>query len=394
MTLTLSSDSRLFCCAGRELVVGDEDVEAGLALRLEQLLGLALAHVPVGIDVAAVLPLGADDVRARRGRERGELGQAVLGGPALRRRRCRRRQERLLDGRGEVDRSRCGAMDRSAYRADSSPRLAGSPSDERVEPARAMAGSRVARSRRRPARPGSRRNQVRLALGELATLPLRVEPIAASRASARRRGTPSSRGSRSRRATAGPGRSARGARAPPRRGRRRTGPGRARAIRRRCSPGSTTSWTPSDGARIADGRRAAARRRGARDLEGAGDAARVAQVGPRGQGRGERVSVARRRPRRRRAPARASIAARTCRVRRERVRVDPARRRPAARSPVPPARIADAAALRDRRERGQRVGAEVGDRDGSSGSTRSRPWWTTRARSAGVAFAVPMSRPR
>ena len=32
--------------------------------------------------------------------------------------------------------------------------------------------------------------------------------------------------------------------------------------------------------------------------------------------------------------------------------------------------------------------------NGSSGSTRSRPWCGTRARSAAVALAVPMSRPR
>ena len=59
----------------------------------EQLLGLALADVPVRVDVAAVLPLGADDLGAGRGRQVGELGQGVLGGPA-RRRRCRRRRGR------------------------------------------------------------------------------------------------------------------------------------------------------------------------------------------------------------------------------------------------------------------------------------------------------------
>ena len=67
---------------GRELVVGDEQVEARLALGREQLLGLALADVPVGIDVAAVLPLGADDVRAGRHGEAGELAERVFGGPA------------------------------------------------------------------------------------------------------------------------------------------------------------------------------------------------------------------------------------------------------------------------------------------------------------------------
>ena len=51
---------------GRQLVVGDQDVEAGLALGRGELLGLALADVPVRVDVAAVLPLGADDLTRRR----------------------------------------------------------------------------------------------------------------------------------------------------------------------------------------------------------------------------------------------------------------------------------------------------------------------------------------
>ena len=87
-----------------ELVVGDQDVEAGLGPRLGQLLGLALAHVPVGVDVAAVLPFRAHDVGARRGRQGGELGQAVVGGPALVVAGVDGDEERLLDGRGEVDR--------------------------------------------------------------------------------------------------------------------------------------------------------------------------------------------------------------------------------------------------------------------------------------------------
>ena len=55
--------------AGRELVVRDEDREAGLALGVEQLLRLALADIPVGVDVAAVLPFGADDFGAGGDRE-------------------------------------------------------------------------------------------------------------------------------------------------------------------------------------------------------------------------------------------------------------------------------------------------------------------------------------
>ena len=59
----------------RELVVGDQHVEAGLALRAEQLLGPALAHVPVRIDVAPVLPLGADDLGTGGHRQAGQLGE-------------------------------------------------------------------------------------------------------------------------------------------------------------------------------------------------------------------------------------------------------------------------------------------------------------------------------
>ena len=67
---------------GRELVVGDQDVEAGLALGGGQLLGLALADVPVRIDMPAVLPLGPDHVGAGGRRQVGELGERILRRPA------------------------------------------------------------------------------------------------------------------------------------------------------------------------------------------------------------------------------------------------------------------------------------------------------------------------
>ena len=104
MTLTFRRLSSAFCWLGRQLVVGDEQVEAGLALRLGELLGLALADVPVRVDVAAVLPLGADDVGAGGRREVGELGQRFLGGPAGIVAGVDREEERLLDGRREIDR--------------------------------------------------------------------------------------------------------------------------------------------------------------------------------------------------------------------------------------------------------------------------------------------------
>ena len=83
----------------RQLVVGDEHVEAGLALGRDELLRLALADVPVGVDVAAVLPLGADDLGAGGRREVGQLGERVLGGPAVVAAGVDGDEEGLLDGR-------------------------------------------------------------------------------------------------------------------------------------------------------------------------------------------------------------------------------------------------------------------------------------------------------
>ena len=87
----------------RQLVVGDEHVEAGLALGRDELLGLALADVPVRVDVAAVLPLGADDLGARGRRQVGQLGERVLGRPAVVAAGVDGDEEGLLDGDGEID---------------------------------------------------------------------------------------------------------------------------------------------------------------------------------------------------------------------------------------------------------------------------------------------------
>ena len=51
-------------------------------LARDQLLRLALAHVPVRIDVAAVLPLGADYLGAGGVGQAGQLGERILGRPA------------------------------------------------------------------------------------------------------------------------------------------------------------------------------------------------------------------------------------------------------------------------------------------------------------------------
>ena len=206
MTLTLSRLSRLFCCAGAELVVGDEDVEAGLGPRLGQLLGLALAHVPVGVDVAAVLPLRAHDVGAGRGRERGELGQAVVGGPARHRRRCRRRRGRPSRRAGRGRWSGGGS-----WRRQDTGRAVRAPAGRRSGSRRSIAaGSRSPRRRRGPRATGSRRNHVRwrranwalrcgVELDGLLERELAVDAPPSSRGtrSPRRRGRPGSYRSRS-----------------------------------------------------------------------------------------------------------------------------------------------------------------------------------------------------
>ena len=76
----------------RQLVVGDEHAEPGLALGREQVLGLALADIPVRVDVATVLPFGADDVGARGHRE-AERARTANPGPTSRP-RCRYRRRR------------------------------------------------------------------------------------------------------------------------------------------------------------------------------------------------------------------------------------------------------------------------------------------------------------
>ena len=87
----------------RELVVGDQHVEAGLALGRGELLGLALADVPVRVDMTAVLPLGADHLGPGGRGEVGELGQRVLRGPAVVAAGVDGDEERLLGRGGEFE---------------------------------------------------------------------------------------------------------------------------------------------------------------------------------------------------------------------------------------------------------------------------------------------------
>ena len=87
----------------RQLVVGDQDVKARLAFGGRQFLCLALADVPVRIDMAAVLPFGANDFSASRRSEVGELGQRVLRGPTVVLTGVDGDEEDLLGGRNEVD---------------------------------------------------------------------------------------------------------------------------------------------------------------------------------------------------------------------------------------------------------------------------------------------------
>ena len=103
MTLVLTASSRARCWRRRELVVGDEDRVAGLRLRGHQLVDLALAHVVVGVHVAAVLPLRADDLGAGRVGQAGQLLDRFLGRPAGVVAGVDRDEEGALRGRGEID---------------------------------------------------------------------------------------------------------------------------------------------------------------------------------------------------------------------------------------------------------------------------------------------------
>ena len=72
-------------------------------LARDELLGLALAHVPVGIDVAPVLPLGADHFRAGRVGQAGQLGRATPRPSSPRPAGVDRDQEGTLERRRELD---------------------------------------------------------------------------------------------------------------------------------------------------------------------------------------------------------------------------------------------------------------------------------------------------
>ena len=69
----------------------------------DQVLGLALADVPVRVDMAAVLPLSTDHLGAGRGGQVRELGERILGGPAVLGPGVDGDEEGLLDGLGELD---------------------------------------------------------------------------------------------------------------------------------------------------------------------------------------------------------------------------------------------------------------------------------------------------
>src|SRR5688500_2934716 len=76
--------------------------------KADELLGLALADVPVRVHVAAVLPLGANDFRAGRARQVAQLGQRFLGRPARILARVDGNEERTLGRRREIDHATSG----------------------------------------------------------------------------------------------------------------------------------------------------------------------------------------------------------------------------------------------------------------------------------------------
>ena len=298
MTLTLSRLSRLFCCAGLSSSSATRTSNPVSDLRLGQLLGLALAHVPVGVDVAAVLPLRAHDVGARRGRQRGELGQAVVGGPALVVAGVDGDEEGLLDGRREVD-GLAGAHGGTAYRRAV---IARQPVDEarRGDRRRSASGSPAAS---RTSSEGSRRNQVRWRRANWA-LRWASSSIAASSVELAVEHRPALAVADGReRGQAGVVPLAQGARLLDEAGvELGAGPDRDAAA---VLGGLEAELEAEHGRRVAEGagqRRVAAERR---DLEGAHDAPRVAQVGARGERRRRRGQARRRGRRGRRAPGRA-----------------------------------------------------------------------------------------
>ena len=93
---------------GSQLVVGDEQREAGLGLRGRQLGRAALAEVPLGIDVATVLPFRTDDLRAGRVGQARELGERILRRPAVGVAGLDRDEESALDLGLEIDRATTG----------------------------------------------------------------------------------------------------------------------------------------------------------------------------------------------------------------------------------------------------------------------------------------------
>ena len=88
---------------GRKLVVGDQDGVAGLRLCGDELVDLALADVPVGVDMAAVLPLRADDLGAGGVGQAGQLGDRLLGRPARILAAVDGHEKGALHRRGQID---------------------------------------------------------------------------------------------------------------------------------------------------------------------------------------------------------------------------------------------------------------------------------------------------
>ena len=254
-------------------------------------------------------------------------------------------------------------------------------------------GHRVVRWRRASRCRARARNHVRWRLAK-ATLRWASSVDRRLARRARRRGRPTPRGSRWRRTPAAPGRSARGA---PRASSMRPASNWARAraaIRapvvgrleprgraRRPAPGSRAAGGSGASPRSSAISRARTTRRGLRRSIARREARREASQ-PRderrqavgGQVRLEPGADGRRRSAARRCRGRGRPRAGRARCRRRGSR---RRRAPRGRARTPRAWAAKSATL-----------------NGSSGSTRSRPWCGTRARSAAVALAVPMSRPR
>ena len=375
MTLTLSRLLERLLLAGRELVVGDEDVEAGLALRP------ARAPRPCPCRRTSSGRRGDGSATPRRRRRRRPSSRGWRARPATPRRSSRRRR-RCRPRRGTPSR-RAGSRSIIAWAP---------PKDSRSSAIGRAAGRRTqawARSRSAAAEAGPSGSVCDVEPGDV-RLASEPRPLALGEGHVARdvlgdglveRALAVEDGPRLAVADRGEGRAApgsnrsRSARASSMQAGVELGRGAVRRSTRGASAGSTVEPDPGDRAVVAARRRQAGVAAELGDLEGPDDAPRVAQVDPRGRASArcarealdERLAA--RRATSSRLEPRADVAGRTA-ARRWRGRGRP-------RAGTAPCRRRGSRPRRAAGDPGQRVAGVVARSrrrvNGSSGSTRSSP---------------------